>query len=183
MGTRIALVGRAKVGRSAISSYLQDKHGFKEMGLQDGVRRTLRTLYGWTTYHRVPWETSMKFYDALYKLDSNIWIGFLAWKIERTKMPNIVVDDVRYLNEVEVLKNLGFKIVRITSPNINSHHLSKNLMDAAPGNLLLQEWYNKDFTELIGVDYSIHNGSREAMKRAVDSLVINLTVQNENPDE
>lgn len=183
MGTRLALVGKAKVGRSAVAKYLEAQHGFKKMDLQDGVNRTLRTLYGWTSYTRVPWVTRLRVYDALYKIDPNIWITFLLWKIERTKMQDIVVDDVRYLNELEILKNLGFKVVRITSPEIRRQHLTSNLLDAAPGNLITQEWYNKDFSELIGVDYSIHNDERKAMNRAVDSLVISLAVQDENLDE
>jgi hypothetical protein len=174
LATKLALVGKARVGRSAVAAYLKNAHGFKNMGLQDGTRRILRTLYGWQTYHRVSWQQYTQVYDALYKIDSNIWITFLVDRLKRTTMEDIVVDDVRYINELEILKNLGFKIVRVTAPEIRVRHLTANLFDAAPGSLLVQEWYNKDFTEQVGVDYSIHNGTKEQMRRAIDSLVINL---------
>lgn len=177
-------MGRAKVGRSAVSDYLEQNHGFKSVGLQDGVKRLMRTLHGYHTYHRIPWETYIRYYDALYKLDSNIWIGYFVSRLNRSHdTTNMVVDDVRYLNELEILKNLGFKIVRITAPDIRVQHLQKNLMDAAPGNLLLNEWYNKDFTSQVGVDYSIHNDSREGMRKAVDSLIVTLAVEDEISDE
>lgn len=49
--------------------------------------------------------------NGLRKIDENIWLNCLLYQIK--KMDNVVVDDVRYLNELYRLKQEGFQMWRI----------------------------------------------------------------------
>lgn len=174
MSIRIALVGKSKTGRSACATYLEKKHKFKRMGLEDGVREVVKKLYGIQAHKRIPWERRAKIYDALYKVDSDIWINYLARRLSTTTL-NTVVDDVRYLNEVDVLKELGFTLVRITAPENVRVTRIPTLTHAAAGSVLAYEWFNKDFTAGIKAEYTIVNSNRLATYKSIDELVKNLT--------
>ncbi len=61
-------------------------------------------------------------------INKNIWIDRLLEKIERTKEEGcqlILVDDVRFDNEIEALKNIGATIIGLTRYNSQSNHQSE----------------------------------------------------------
>lgn len=174
MAVRIAFVGKTRAGKTWAADYLRREHGFKKESLNDGLSRILRILYYYDKdYHRISNDTKIIFYDALYKLDNEIWVGYLERRL-RTTTRNVVVDDLRYLNEVAVLKRLGFKIIRLVAPEARRNRYIKNLKSAERGLIALHEVYNKDFNEAAGVDYSIYNDTKEGTRLALDSILAEL---------
>jgi len=179
---RIAFVGRAKVGRTFCAEYLRTEYGFTRKRLADPIDKFVKTLYFYKAKERMPWETKMKFYDAIYKIDNDLLINYLGGRMDIGIM-DTAVDDVRYMNEALRLKELGFIIVRVTRPRGKETHIKKALgKDYAPGTLYLQEMYNKDFTRELGVDYSLHNETRSVTRQALDLIVDDiLTNRSKNP--
>jgi dephospho-CoA kinase len=173
---RIALVGKKASGKTLVAAYLKKQYRFKLKRLRDGTERILRILYDYEPYAHVSWEQEIYIYDALYKIDNNIWIGYLERRLKKSNSEHIVIDDVRYINEVNKLRELGFTIVRVTSPDEDRHRrIGKGLARALQGSVILTEYFDRDNTEAYVADYTI-NATRDrlATKHSVDILVEKL---------
>jgi hypothetical protein len=181
MAIRIVLIGKSKSGRTWAADYIRAKHHFRKMSLGDGVTRIQRILYYYGTFKRVPWERKLEVYDALYKIDPTVWIGYLERKL-RTTTANVVVDDPRYLNELSALKELGFTVIRLTAPETRRKRFSSNTKAASPGLLVLHEMFSRDFLETAGVDYSIYNETKDGTRKALDEIIEKLK-KLDNPEQ
>lgn len=168
MAIRIAFVGRHQSGKTYAAHYLYKNHNFKTVKLQDGVSKLVRFFYKYRPHERINWEKRLAFYDALYTLDKDIHVDYLLRRLE-TSTRDIVVDDVRYINEVEKLKAAGFIIIRITMPVTTKIKL-KGVQTAAPGTIKLNEYFNRT-SDAYSTDYSIINENRESLYRLLDSII------------
>jgi len=173
MAVRIVLVGRRFAGKTWAADYLRYHHGFKKEALNDGLLKTLRNLYYYGSHKRIAWETRLRYYDAFYKVDPNVWVGYLERRL-RTTTRDVVVDDPRYLNEVAVLKTLGFRVVRIVAPEARRRRRLSAYKWASEGLLGVHDLYNRDFDESAGVDYSVYNEDKESTRKSLDKIVESL---------
>lgn len=173
MAIRIAFIGKNKSGRTWAADYLRSQHNFKKESLGEGVDRILRILYYYGTHKRIPWEHKLLVYDALYKIDPDIWIGYMERKL-RTTTRDVVVDDARYINEIKALKELGFTVIRLTAPETRRKRFLKGVKTASPGVLTVHELFNRSFLETAGVDYSIYNETKDGTRKALDEIVSSL---------
>ena len=173
MAIRIAFIGKNKSGRTWAADYLRVQHGFKKLSLGEGVTRILRILYYYETHKRIPWEQRLLVYDALYKIDPDVWIGYMERKL-RTTVRDVVIDDPRYINELKVLKDLGFIVIRLTAPETRRSRFLKGIKSASPGALTMHEQFNRNFLEIAGVDYSIYNESKDGTRKALDEILLSL---------
>lgn len=170
---RIAFVGKPASGQITAADHLKKKYNFKRVRMIDGINRLCKMFYYKKGYERTPWEKRRSMYDALYKIDPNIFIGWIKFKM-RTTTFNVVIDDAKYINEVQGLKEAGFTIVRI---NTNTKYRAKSIgrylgKDIIPGTVTITEYFNKDATEILQVDYSIyHDGDRNSLRRSIDELM------------
>jgi hypothetical protein len=174
---KIALVGRSQVGKSFCAEYLRVNHGFERKQMNEPLKEFIKKLYYFDKGKRVSWETQRAMYDAIYKIDNNIWITSMRGRM-RTAYKDVVIDDARYMNEVKELIKMDFKVIRVTRPR-NQMKLGKVLgKNADKGTLLLHELYNKDFTTELNVNYTIHNENRESTKQSLDIIIEELRAQN-----
>jgi dephospho-CoA kinase len=173
---RIAFVGKKATGKSFVAFYLKYHYHFKRMKLSDGVDSIIRRMYGWDKYKRPNWEHRLKLYDAMYKVDPNIHISYLLNRLQTTTM-NVVVEDVRYLNEVEALGKKDFIIVRVTTDDALRQKRIIGMKYAAAGTVVLNEYFNSDLTRPYKADYTIVNTTREATRKSVDALMETLNVK------
>lgn len=168
---RIAFVGKKAAGKTFAARYLTTKYKFKHLSLKDPLYDILKKLYYYGGWKRIPWEQEIKFYDALYKLDPNIWVGYLERRLRTTTM-NVVVDDPRYINEVQALKELGFILIRIDAPeNQRRKMIPAHLQNAAAGSVGLAEYFHKDISKAYQTDYSVLNTDRDSTRRALDIIL------------
>lgn len=174
---KIALVGKKAAGKTFIAFRLRRDYGFKRIRLQDGVDRIVKVLYGLEKMKRPSWEQRLYFYDALYKVDPNIFVNYALRRLQTTTMPYVVVEDCRYINEISALASNGFTIVRVTTPDddVRRRHISKGLRGAAAGSIKLTEYFNTDPSRTYQVDYNILNTTREETKLSVNRLIEQLT--------
>lgn len=172
-GIRLAFVGKPNSGQTSAAVYLKQRHGFKRIRMMQGVTRILKILYWYKKYERPTWEKKRAVYDALYKIDNDIWITYVKHRLQKTTQP-IVIDDAKFVNEVKQLKELGFIIIRINSSlkhrtSSIGRHLGKNIV---PGTVVLTEYFSKDATEILQVDYSIYNdGTLAGLHATLDELL------------
>lgn len=173
MAIRIVFVGKSKAGKTWAADYLRREHKFKKVALNDGLLDVLRKLYYYGSHQRIKWETRLLYYDAFYKIDNNIWVGYMERRLRRTTS-DVVIDDPRYINEVTVLKGLGFTVIRLVAPEARRSRRLKAFKSAADGLLGVHDLYNRDFDSTVGVDYSIYNDTKEGTRLALDKIVENL---------
>ncbi len=173
MGIRIAFVGKPASGQVSAADYLKKNHGFKRVRFINAVTRICRILYFPHKYQRIDWEKRRSIYDALYKIDPNVFINWIKFKMSNTTW-DVVIDDAKYINEVQGLKELGFIIVRInTNTKQRAMSIGRYLgKDIIPGTVTITEYFNKDASEVLQVDYSIyHDGNLKNLGRTLDELL------------
>jgi hypothetical protein len=175
MPVRIVFVGKSKAGKTWAADYLRRQHGFKKVAFNDGLLDVLRKLYYYVPRQRIRWETRLRYYDALYKVDPNIWAGYMERRLSTT-LSDVVIDDPRYLNEVAVLKGLGFTVIRLVAPEDRRKKRLEAYKWAAEGLLSVHDRYNRDFDASIGVDFSIYNETKEGTRKALDEIVQRLKI-------
>jgi hypothetical protein len=166
---KIAFVGKKGTGKTTAARYLQTQHKFTKMRMDDGIVKFLRSMYLYRANSRIPWRDRLKFYDAIYKLDPNIHIEYLLRRMASPTFKNdVVIDEVRYINEVQRLKKAGFTIIRISGGKPNT--LLVGMDSAAAGTTLLQEYFGSNF-DAYSVDYSIVNDQKENLFKTLDKIV------------
>jgi hypothetical protein len=170
---KIAFVGKKASGKTFSAFYLSTQYGFKKIRMDDGVSKAMRFFYMYGKHARPSWERKLDIYDALYKIDPTIHINYMLRRLERTTS-DVVIEDARYISELQVLKEHGFVIVRIAAPADRLRKISGSVRNAAAGTIVLQEYFNEDKTAGYSTDFSIYNNTREGTRKSLDHLVDTL---------
>lgn len=163
---KFAFVGKNVVPKSVAAAYLYKKKNFKRMRCDDAVTRLLRLMGALDKHRRMKREQRVRLYSALYNVDKNLQIDYLLRRVAISKN-HIVVDDARYVDEVNKLKAAGFVIIRIVPGEYRNPRLT-SLLEGS-GTVLLQEYYGRE--EAYPVDYSITHDTTEAVHRSLDRIV------------
>lgn len=124
----IAITGYKQSGKSTASKYLQEKHEFVRHNFKDALIKELKTffpdfirkeceLYNCTTeelFDRKPGHIRelMQNFGTELRRDEDPLYWIREWFLHRPDK-DTVVDDCRFLNEAEAIKNIGGYVVRI----------------------------------------------------------------------
>lgn len=166
-GLRLAFVGKKNANKSIAASYLYHKKNFKRMRLDDGISKFIRDMYKYNSGKQIKWEVKFRLYNAVYKVDNDIHIRYLLRKLRNT-VRDVVVDDARYINEINQLREAGFIIIRIVPGGFKNNRLN-SLLDAASGSIKLQEYFGQ--FEAYPTDYSITHENNEKLYVMLDRIV------------
>jgi len=145
----IAIMGKKGCGKSTASKHLELSHGFKRISFADPLKCMLLSLglsseELWGSKKEVPSELlggktprhAMQTLgtewgrNLIYK---DFWVS--AWKLQVGKCSTpIVVDDLRYLNEVKSIKDLGGRIILIerAETTVKDMHISELELEKIP---------------------------------------------------
>lgn len=167
-GLRLAFVGKRSVPKTSAAHYLYKQLKFKRMHLDDGVTKFVRYMYTYKLHKRVKWEKRLEIYDALYKLDPSIHIDYLLRKLMTTDR-DVIVPDVRYINELEGLIAAGFIVIRINTTARGPIRLA-GLKSASPGTVKLQEYFGRNL-DAYPVSYSILADDRFKAREMLDIII------------
>lgn len=161
----IGFLGASGSGKDTCADYLISKYGSRKMKLADPIKEACRNLFLFdneqlygsqrditdSRYGRTPREIFQYFGTELFRdqmtnyldIPDSFWIYRfkLAFRVEVETNPDlIVVADVRFQNEVENLKKLGFQIYRITRDGNNlcssNNHCSESSQSDIPSHLI-----------------------------------------------
>lgn len=171
---RVALVGVDALSKATVARYLEKQYDYSLFPLFDGIRRVYYIMYGRTgRYKRTAAATKIASYDALYKIDKDIWLSYLDTRLAYSTRP-IVIQDPRYVYEVEQLVNRGFIVVRVI-PEKRRAKIS-NIKDAAPNTVLLAEFFPHHTTGYKpSFQVNIYK-DKETTHLGLDKLAANLKV-------
>ncbi len=110
---RLALCGKMASGKTTIAEYLEAEVGFERFSLAKAVKEYANFLFDIPEGHKDRLAYQKVGDGGRKKLYENIWIDTLLQQVSKSNPKLVVVDDVRYLNEVKILKSAGWIIVKI----------------------------------------------------------------------
>lgn len=173
---KIALTGKMRSGKSAISRLLFKKYGFYyPLSFGNELKALAHTIFPWIPEEPKPREL-YQFMNTMREYDEDVWIKHLAedYEFVLTKEPTgIVIDDVRQQNEYEWARDNGFIIVRVES----SDDLRKQRI-IAEGDSYNEESFNhktETYVDQLRADYTIvNNGSLDELESKVDELMAEI---------
>ena len=172
----IGFTGKLQSGKSTCAKFLLQDYGFHRTRFADKMKGMLKklgltdaqvdgnekdkpcALLGGKTPRYALQTLGTEWGRTL--MDSEIWVRATMWGIDR--MPNlIVIDDVRFINEANAIKELGGIVVKVLRPGYvipmrdgltpeeieewNKPHLSETEMDHIFPNYVIEA---KDMVEL-----------------------------------
>lgn len=179
----IALTGKKRSGKDTAGSYLVDKYGFTKYAFAQPIKDICKIIFLWDERHiegelkeviDTRWGISPReafqtigtdiFRDTFPKLHKkfnyligmDIWIKRFIYWYQDNKDKDIVITDLRFFNEAQILRELGGYIVKIISPVPNQDkHKSETEMDRITANKLIDNYkYSVEFIhEMIEVYY------------------------------
>lgn len=137
----VGVSGKAQAGKDTVGNILVAKYGFTRVASADALKRIARNIFGWDA---VKDDKGRRFLQdlamAVRGYNQDYWINLTLQDIKRhtalngKEAPNFVVTDVRFLNEVEYLKNNGALLIRVNRPGIKLlDHVSETELDNYEG--------------------------------------------------
>ena len=136
-GIRIAFSGKMQVGKTTSAEYLVRKYGFIKLAFADKLKEIARDLFPeqFETGEK-PRKLLQDLGIKMREIDEDVWVKYVLRKIESLpKETNIAIDDLRFLNEYEAVKNAGFFVIRIVRdvpPSPFSNHQSETEVEKMP---------------------------------------------------
>lgn len=139
----IGITGKAGVGKSTAAKVLVRDHGFvclpfagplkkmlSALGLSDAelygdMKEAVNPFFGRTPRHMMQtlgtdWGREM--------IHPAIWLK--AWELEAAKHEKVVVDDVRFLNEIDMIKSMNGMIVRLERTIAENPETAKHVSES-----------------------------------------------------
>ncbi len=183
----IGICGKKKHGKDAVAKILIDKYHFTKYSFADPLKRGVQEMFGLTDeqcwgdqsvketvderwgisprklLQLVGTDIFREYLPSIHKgfgkkIKNNIWVNrFKIWVEENPDM-NIIVPDVRFLNEIKAIKNIGGDIWHIDAGQRvgtdGDSHKSEN------------EWCQYDFNSVID-----NNGTMEELYNNVEEML------------
>ena len=179
---RIAFTGRMGSGKSTAAEFLVETYGFKRFSFAQKLKELAAELFGMQGKDR---KLLQDLGTVLRGIDNDVWAKYLIARIQThgytwtefgNKRYDVVVDDMRYLNEAKLLREHGFVLVRLIC--LDEENRLKWLKDK--GTLAGQDHPSETEQEKIAVDFEIQWRNIPDLKKQLKSLVKLLSL---NPPE
>jgi cytidylate kinase len=103
---KIAISGVMCSGKTTISNYLIEKYNYKKFSFADDIKKYAVEIFDMKNKDR---KLLQNFGTKMKEIDDLIWIKRLDKKIKDI-YDNIIIDDLRFQDEVTYLKSYNFKI-------------------------------------------------------------------------
>lgn len=168
----IGVAGKKFSGKDVVSTYLCNKYDFVNLSFARALKEGLKSIFDFSDQQLngskkeeidIRWNVSPRYVMQVFgteimreeinrfipSIGNDFWIKRLLFDIEKTNK-NIVISDVRYLNEIKKIKELGGMIIYINRPSIilneyNKHKSENNISEKDADFVLLN---NSSFDSL-----------------------------------
>jgi dephospho-CoA kinase len=170
----IGITGQMGSGKTTAAKYLVEKYCFRRKQISGKMREIAQEL---------GLKPTRKFLQGIGKfmreIDDDVWIRYLVKKINEITSKSIVIDDIRRKNEVDYLKPLGFKFIRIES---SSSERKERIASRDSQKISKEDWkkWSNHLTEIqvaeLDVDYILeNNGTIQSLMKKLDELIHELS--------
>lgn len=180
----LGLTGHKCVGKDTTADYLCAQYGFHRLSFAGPLKHALADIFGFSDeqlngslkevldpyWQITPREAAQFVGTELFRIGlaqrfpqigANIWTRALGRQIaqHRAEWPCIVITDIRYPNEADLIKKMGGTLIRIlrdtgTHGDALASHLSEVSMDTYPTDLIIR-----------------NNSSIDDLNRAIDLIM------------
>jgi dephospho-CoA kinase len=179
MSTLIGICGKKRHGKDTVGDYLVKEYGFIKISFSDKLKEICKILFNFSDeqlygslketedpYWKVTPRNVLQFVgtdlfrNQLSKIIPHIkkdfWVECVKHFLLQNKHKRIVICDVRFINEANMIKDLGGKLIKITRNLISQDdHASEQEVD------------------LIKTDYNIKNNETiTELYREIDKLFV-----------
>jgi hypothetical protein len=172
----IGLLGQKRVGKDTVADYLVEKYNFKKESMATPLKDICKLLFGFNDNQLygdkkevtdLEWGVTPRivlqylgtdvFRQDINKImpdiNDNFWVKCMKNRLDNNHKLNpadkIVIADIRFQNEVDMIHELGGIVIKITRPNIDNTdlHISEANIDTITlYDILINN--NKDYIDL-----------------------------------
>jgi dephospho-CoA kinase len=128
---KLAIIGKMGSGKTTLVKHLVAEYNFIEFNFGDPVKKYANEIFGIETIKEKPRKFIQEFAEILKTLDQNVWVNYIKRQIGESK--DIVVGDVRFMNEYQMLREQGFKFILL---DISEEYQVERLKKTYPNNYL-----------------------------------------------
>lgn len=153
MSIHIALSGKMTSGKSLVATHLCKQHGFVELAFAARLKQLAEELFQVKKKDERGRSILQQLAPNLRAIDPNIWLNYIIKQIPEAG--NVVISDVRYPNEFERLKGMGFVMVRMWATRKCQEEMVARVYPGVPLELL--DDYSETALDGYMYDYTIDN--------------------------
>lgn len=165
--TKLAFYGPASSGKTWSANYLVQNHNFVRVAFADKLKEIASDLFHVTGKNGADRKVLQDLGQKMREIQPDVWVDYLLntvneyegtlnrWQF-KDNPTGIVLDDLRYVNESIALRNAGFKLVYVSTPQETLEWRRSSLYPDTP----LSSYYHDSETEWKGIepDYSVPGG-------------------------
>lgn len=162
----IGIIGQKRSGKDTVANILTKDYGFSKYAFADPIKEICKIIFGWEDvdedYDKEKMEpiwglsrrkalqligTDMFQFDLPkhsptfdHYVGRNLWaMRFEQWYENICQNPDVVVSDVRFQHEYDVLKRMNAKFIKVDRGTANiDNHPSESAIDTLPYDYLLE---------------------------------------------
>ena len=105
---KIAIVGNICSGKTTLANTLSKRYNLQRIAFADSVKYYVKDIFNVEYKDR---KLIQDFAEKMREIDQDIWVKKVEDKIKDKE--DIVIDDLRFLNEYKMLKDNNFFIVKL----------------------------------------------------------------------
>ena len=105
---KIAIIGKICSGKSFLANYLVENYNFKKYSFADPLKKIAKEYYNMKNKDRILLQDLA---EKMKEIDKNVFVNYLVNKIDKEE--NVVIDDLRFENELLELKKNNFTIIKL----------------------------------------------------------------------
>lgn len=129
---KIAFFGPAASGKTWCANHLVDKHNFEKVAFADKLKEIARDLFGVTGKNGPDRKVLQDLGQKMREIQEDVWINYLLKNVEGTSLAlekdyksgwlltqpigGWVLDDLRYVNEAAALREDGWTLIMVATP-------------------------------------------------------------------
>ncbi len=155
----IAIGGRMQAGKTTCAEHLEARYGYVRCSLADPIKEVARAGFEWDGRKDVRGRRLLQeLGTAGRNYDPELWLRRFDQRIAARGPRPVVVDDLRLRREVEHVRRLGFRLLRVVRPGAPA--TNDPALDA-----------HETETELEGVPFDlviVNDGTLEDLRRELD---------------
>lgn len=178
LNLRIGLSGKMASGKSLVAGYLVDKYHFMELAFAARLKEIATEMFGFDVAKKDERGRYVlqQFAQYMREIDPLVWVRYILKRVPDAG--NVVISDVRFPNEFDTLKNLGFTMVRMTMSRATQERIVRAHYPGVP--LVMLDDYSERAVDDKPFDFTINNDSGVTIEQVfsqVDTMMGRLLLK------
>lgn len=159
------MTGKICSGKTYAANYLRHRFGYKVLSFATGVKRYARLIFGMKKKNR---RLLQDFSEKMKEIDKRVWIKQLDKELKKHKDKNVVIDDLRFPDELRYLRKKGFIIIRLSiTSRLQCQRIRRTYGRDAKEHLMRLNHVSENYVDTFDVDYDIKSGRRPIFPQSI----------------